>query len=221
MRLIYAYIKQFRNIVDQEIYFSHDYIVSYDPELAFPDALTIAKAQPSAASVIHKDSKLSNVHVIVGKTGAGKTNIFQLIGMTEKERVENEENRGSYFLLYEGKQGFLIEPFHILVADEIKPKHAEMNDPASARLPDNIKEQLFLLDSMQMYYFQLDENGRPCEIKAKSEDSLGEDRTYIFNGYDRNAFTSCPYTEDREDYLRMSSEWQDRELAEFNRTALL
>lgn len=111
MQLIYCYIKQFRNIINQEIYFSHDFVITYNPEVPFPDALVITPTHPSAASaVVHKDSMLSNVHIVVGKTGAGKTNIFQLVGMTEEERVNNEENWGSYFLLYAGKKGFLIEP---------------------------------------------------------------------------------------------------------------
>ena len=222
MRLIYCYIKQFRNIIDQEIYFSHDFVVAYNPEVPFPDALFITPTQPSAASVVvHKDSMLSNVHIVVGKTGAGKTNIFQLIGMTEEERVDNEENWGSYFLLYAGKRGFLIELFNIPVSEGIKPKYQHISDPAVARLPEYIKERSHLRDSMHMFSFGLDENGKPKGIKAESENSLGGEHTFIFNGYDRNAFSICPYTEDKEDLQRVSKIWQDREQAEFNRTALL
>ncbi len=222
MQLIYCYIKQFRNIINQEIYFSHDFVITYNPEVPFPDALVITPTHPSAGSaVVHKDSMLSNVHIVVGKTGAGKTNIFQLVGMTEEERVNNEENWGSYFLLYAGKKGFLIEPFNIPISDGIRPKWPQSNDPAVARLPEYIKEHSRLRDSMHMFSFGLDETGKPKEIKAESENSLGGDHTFIFNGYDRNAFSICPYPEDKEDLLRMSNIWQDRELAEFNRTALL
>ncbi len=49
--------------------------------------------------------------------------------MTEEERIENVENRGSYFLLYEWKDRFLIEPFNIPIVETIKPKHGEFNNP--------------------------------------------------------------------------------------------
>lgn len=208
--------------MNQEIYFSHDYVISYNPEKSFPESLTITSQQPSKiSSVIHNNSQLSNVHIVVGKTGAGKTNVFQLIGMTEEERIENVENRGFYFLLYEGKNIFLIEPFNIPIAETIKPKRREFNNPTIARLPEYFKEYSRSRNSMQMYSFRVDRNGRIKRVKAESENSLGDNHTFIFNGYDRNAFTFCPYTEDKEDLSRSSNLWQDREAAEFNRTALI
>ena len=116
MKLIYAYIKKFRNIFDQEIYFSQHYSVTYDQELPFPEALTITENELSVAEeVLFRDSQLANVHVIVGKTGAGKTNIFQMIGMPEEERALHGESEDSYFLLYEAKDGFAIEPYNIAI----------------------------------------------------------------------------------------------------------
>lgn len=223
MQLIYAYIKQFRNIVNQEIYLSDGFAVTYDPLLPFPEALTISSNVASPASaIIHRDSELSNIHIVVGKTGAGKTNIFQMIGMTEEERIQNPENSGSYFLLYEANGLFLIEPYDITIDDRIRPKHREYYDPAAGRFPDYIKEYRRLRNSMRMFSFGVDEDGKPINIKTETVGSLEQagKHTFIFNGYDRNAFTLCPYTEDREDQLRGTPLWQNREVAEFNRTAL-
>lgn len=224
MKLIYAYIKRFRNINNQEIYFSDKYYVKHNPYLPFPQALTIiAKETPVASDIIHKDSKLSNVHVVVGRTGAGKTNIFQMIGMTEHERTDNEENRGSYFLLYEDNGFFLIEPFDIEIDEKIQPKHPENRDPAFSRINDRVKEHLRIRDSMQMYSFNIDTNGKPINIKNEYESELDKSgkHTFVFNGYDRSAFTFCPYTDNREDYIHRSNCWQERNVAEFNHTSLI
>jgi hypothetical protein len=223
MKLIYAYIKQFRNIINQEIYFSDKYYVKYNPSLLFPEALTIiAKEAPVASDIIHKDSKLSNIHVVVGRTGAGKTNIFQMIGMTEMERTDNEDNRGSYFLLYEDNCFFLIEPFNIKIDEKIQPKHSENHDPAFSRISDSIKEHFRIVNSMQMYSFNINTYGKPMNIKAELESTLGKSdkHTFVFNGYDRSAFSFCPYTDNREDYIHRSNRWQERNVAEFNHTSL-
>ena len=99
MKLIYAYIKHFRNIDNQEIYFSDGYIVDYNSALSLPTAITINKTTANPVKdVIFRGSQLSNVHIVVGKTGAGKTNILQMIGMPEEERLK--ETEASYVLLY-------------------------------------------------------------------------------------------------------------------------
>lgn len=36
----------------------------------------------------------------MGKTGSGKTNLLQLVGMTEKMRMDAKDTEESYFLLY-------------------------------------------------------------------------------------------------------------------------
>lgn len=123
LKLIYAYIKRFRNIIDQEISFSHRYGVTYDPKLPFPEALTITYNERDAAvDVLFSDSQLVNVHVIVGRTGAGKSNVFQMIGMPEEERALHGESGDSYFLLYEAKDGFAIEPYNIGIDPDIIPR---------------------------------------------------------------------------------------------------
>ena len=100
MRLIYAYVKKFRNISNQEIYFSDQYKVSIEESKTFPECMTISRQEDKESeSFIYKKSNLSNVHLIVGKTGSGKTNVLQMIGMPEQERTYNHEEGEAYFLL--------------------------------------------------------------------------------------------------------------------------
>ena len=112
MRLIYAYIKQFRNIIEQEIYFSNRFKVTYNSNSKFPDSLQLTKKELNPGySVIQKNSQLSKVHIVLGKTGAGKTNIFQMIGMPQETRIDSSESGDSYFLLYEADDFFVMESY--------------------------------------------------------------------------------------------------------------
>ena len=147
MKLIYIFIKQFRNIYNQEVTFSDRFSVSYNPELSFPDSLKILpKNENSLNDFVYSESNLKNVHVIVGKTGAGKTNILQLIGMEEEERLHHGESGDSFFLLYEDKKKFLIEPFNIPVTSDLIPKNIREPVFAGRKIPeDSVKRKASLV----------------------------------------------------------------------------
>ncbi len=95
MRLIYCYIGEFRNIENQGFNFSLDYECSFER-----NTLKIEKRQLSEGEILLTDPFTRNLSIIVGKTGSGKTNLLQLIGMTEMMRSKNAAN-SKYFLLYE------------------------------------------------------------------------------------------------------------------------
>ena len=86
MRLLYAYIAHFRNIFDQEMNFSSDYYISYSHE-----KLHISKLpEDPNINYLYGDSMMRNLSIIVGKIGAGKSNLLQLIGMQVSYR-QNED----------------------------------------------------------------------------------------------------------------------------------
>ena len=224
MKLIYAYIKKFRNIVNQEIYFSDAFMVKYNHSLSFPDALIIQhRLYPVTSSPIFKDSKLSNVHIVVGKTGAGKTNIFQMIGMPEEERIDEG---GSYFLLYTTGSSFVIEPFNIPIDSAIVPHRAssqaekQLNENLK-RMPAYVQQRMAYRNSMSMYKFIVNEDGNVKETRQiVHPDELGADITFIFNGYERHAFPFCPYEENRFETVYSNTIWQTRVNAEYHKTKL-
>lgn len=215
MRLIYAYIRKFRNIQNQEISFSDRYNVSYNSDLPFPKALVInPRVQSLAASTIFKDSELENVHIIVGKTGAGKTNILQMIGMPEEERFKEEG--ASYVLIYEAESGFVAELYDIPVADEMKRKPRE----DESRFPERIREYSRLLDAAILCRFTVEDAGSVNNLRRISSHELNNDFTYIFNGYERHAFPYCAYEETRLSGSYENSHWLERVNAEYHRTTL-
>ncbi|MBP3241007.1 MAG: AAA family ATPase [Oribacterium sp.] len=219
MKLIYAYIKHYRNISEQEIYFSDKFLVKYDSTKSFPEALEINSVDcGNIRDIIYADSKLSNVHIIVGKTGAGKTNILQLIGMTEKERLDYSESTDSYFLLYEDGCSFVIEPFNIIVSDDVVSAHHR--DDYLYRLPERLQSFFHLKDSMQMFRFKVDERGNPINASVVRPVELGKSLTYVFNGLDKNAFAKYPYLDERREGVDNSGNWMPRYVAEYHRTTL-
>lgn len=95
MRLIYAYIEEFRNIRKQEFNFVPGYSCSFRN-----NTLTIEKFELDTGKRLLTDDFVSRISIIVGKTGAGKTNLLQLIGMSPDERTKYYSDC-RYFLLYE------------------------------------------------------------------------------------------------------------------------
>ena len=95
MQLIYCNIRKFRNIEHQEIQLSDSYYVHVN------DArITIEKKAPSRIKdYVYEQNFVRNLHVIVGKTGSGKTNLLQMIGMNKWGRLDSEKD-DSYLMLY-------------------------------------------------------------------------------------------------------------------------
>lgn len=72
MKLIYCYIGNFRNIIDQEVVFNHDYDVSF-----IEHKLIIKKGRADDnKEYLYGKSLVKNLSVIVGRTGSGKTNLL-------------------------------------------------------------------------------------------------------------------------------------------------
>ena len=223
MRIIYCYIKSFRNIKNQSISFSDRYCISYNKDLSFPEALNISITESAVPnSVIYRNSKLANIHLLVGKTGAGKTNIFQLIGMPESERVEHSGTEDSYFLLYEAGNGFVIELFNTPISDEYLPKgYSIQNDPAWDRIPDRDRKQITMYESMLVYRFKINESGEIIDLThIHTPEQLAGDLTFVFNGYERYAFAACPYEDTHNTAVENNTKWQPRMNAEYQRTSL-
>ena len=95
MQLLYCYIRHFRNIENQEIHFSDKFSAHFDGR-----QLIINRIVPNQnIDYVYGDHFMQNLRVLVGKTGSGKTNLLQLIGMSQWDRLR-EENQGAYLLLY-------------------------------------------------------------------------------------------------------------------------
>lgn len=106
MKLIYCYIARFRNIENQEVSLSDEFECHYRDSKIFIEKLE----ENPLKDYIYDNGFMSNLRIIVGKTGSGKTNFLQLIGMDWWNR-EDTVDSDAYLLLYKmhDENAFFIE----------------------------------------------------------------------------------------------------------------
>lgn len=107
MELIYAYIENFRNIINQEISFSPSFQINYDL-----NTLRINRHTSDFQAVLFTPNHISSIHLIVGKTGSGKSNLLTLISMTAGERqadMLNSKQIRYFFLYHTGQDHYFLE----------------------------------------------------------------------------------------------------------------
>ena len=169
MKLIYCYINKYKNIKKQEVVFSHEYSVKIDSK-----GLHIStNSCDSVTSTLINNGNLQNLHIVVGKTGSGKTNLLQIIGMNFPNRLSVESGT-SYCLIYHKQSNeYAIElinfPLKYLEGSQLH----SLNGGACSY-------SFFTDESNNAYHFS--------ELK---------DSTVIFNGYDKNSFSDPIYSEKR------------------------
>lgn len=177
MKLIFAYIKSFKNIRELEFMLSDDYDVSFER-----NKLTIQKTDvEEVKTFLYGGNLIKDMHIIVGRTGAGKTNLLQLIGMDFTERSFSE-NAGSYFLLYKcdgDENRFAIEVYNIFIPQITKTAGVQLKGKKS---------------SLKFGFWRFQYDFKRNELKGiyPVEDGV-EFGTAIVNTFDRNAFAKYPY----------------------------
>ena len=95
MKLIYCYIERFRNIENQEVSLSDEFDCHYRDSKIFIEK----REKNPLMDYIYDNGFMSNLKIIVGKIGSGKTNFLQLIGMDWWNREDTAES-DVYLLLY-------------------------------------------------------------------------------------------------------------------------
>lgn len=173
MRLIYSYIHKFRNIIAQEVSFTPEYDVKFtDGELSINQ-----RREDDASDYLYGDSLIKYLSIIVGRTGSGKTNFLQMIGMDTYDRLDSlRNNHDSYFLLYQTDR-----PFHFI---------AECVGISIEGLPINERENYGIV--------QFSYNLRTHTFESiKSLGEKDDKNLCIINGFDKNSFSNYPYDDDK------------------------
>ena len=161
MILIYAYINKFKNYTTQEIIFDHRWHVNFSN-----NKLSIQyRGQSSASAVIRGDRKPDNLHILVGKTGSGKTNLLQMIGAKHDVRYHRkwEGEADSYFLLYSiSDTEFFLEICDVEIMQF--PKPVERND---STIPESIRENARRAGTLRTVRFALEKALNPGETAVR------------------------------------------------------
>ncbi|MFJ9385210.1 AAA family ATPase [Peribacillus sp. NPDC101481] len=96
MELLYAYIKSYKNINEQEIYFSNKYDIHYNQNRG---NLKIEKNE-EYINFFKYEEKVINISAIVGRNGVGKTNILNMISSIRGNLEQAQDEGFSFFLIY-------------------------------------------------------------------------------------------------------------------------
>lgn len=106
MKLIYCYIEHFRNIENQDVSLSDEFDCRYRDSKIFIEK----REKNPLMDYIYDNGFMSNLRIIVGKTGSGKTNFLQLIGMDWWNRKGTADG-DAYLLLYKmhNENDFFVE----------------------------------------------------------------------------------------------------------------
>lgn len=106
MKLIYCYIEHFRNLENQDVSLSDEFDCRYRDSKIFIEK----REKNPLMDYIYDNGFMSNLRIIVGKTGSGKTNFLQLIGMDWWNRKSTADG-DAYLLLYKmpNENDFFVE----------------------------------------------------------------------------------------------------------------
>lgn len=192
MQLIYCYISRFRNIVNQEVAFNPDYEVHFD------DHKLIVKKRCSSnnRNYLYGENFIKNLSVIVGRTGSGKTNLLQLIGMDDYTRFESM-NTDAYFLLYQKDA-----PEHFVI------EYVGMDIEGITNV--DVPEKKYGLAEFTI-------NEQTGEIVKIEPIPKFDSSACIINAFDRSSFANCPYDDIRNERIENPYGLIPRIIAPFGR----
>lgn len=224
MILIYAYIEKYKNYEHQEVTFDTSYSVCFNNGV-----LQITYNGISAYQNIYHVGKPDNLHILVGKTGSGKTNLLQLIGAKKDARTHRRwiGEPDSYFLLYSiSTTEFFLEICNV----NMKQFH---NKPVwkDSTIPKSVQENAKRMDTVNTVRFTIPQPLTAGE--STSDFSIIEeygknpmvtkrvrDFATIINCYDIHSFIKPPYEDEKEIYSDFGNDWIGRMVVPYHRTSL-
>lgn len=201
MQLICCYIKKFRNIQRQEVSLSDKFKCSYKDGRLLIEMST----DNSMADYIYENDFMRSLRIIVGKTGSGKTNFLQMIGMDSWNRMGSTK-RDAYFMLYkmEVKNEFFVEIVGMSIHGIKKNISSNHIDSKTIKAVYKIK-----------YDFN---SQKITDVRnANYEDA---EHTYIINAFDRNAFADCPYENERQEGVVNHDNFIGRMITQFGNASV-
>lgn len=199
MKLIYCYIGKFRNIVGQEVCLSSEW------DVRFRDGnLTIRRKEADETlDYLYGNDFMKDLYVIVGKTGSGKTNFLQLLGMDDCSRYVSSIGGDQYVLVYkmQDTDRFAAE-FVGLEIDGIT---------------DKVKNRSYR-ENVRAVQFRYDlGTGMFSDQMPLSPDAM--ENTCVINAFDRHSFANCPYNDERQESIRQQDEFLPRMITQFGNSS--
>ena len=169
-------------------------------------ALRIERKEPNPAmEYMYGNSFMRDLHIIVGKTGSGKTNFLHMLGMDEWNRIE-ERREHSYLMLYkrEADDEFFAEVVNMEI-DELEARGGNR----TWELQDN--------QSVVVFKYDYEHNRIYAVRNAEAKD---KENTFVINAFDRYAYANCPYEDKKMESIQEKDGFIPRMLTQLGRAAV-
>lgn len=200
MKLIYCYIGRFRNIINQEVCLSSDWDVHYNE-----GKLNIKqKTANEVLDYLYGNAYMKDLHVIVGKTGSGKTNFLQMLGMDMFSRYGSDKNGEQYLMLYKMHEQDMFA--------------AEIVGVELEGLTDSLEKSPYPSDRLSVKFSYNAETENFNQISRFSPDDI--ENTYVVNAFDRHSFAHCPYDDKRQEGISHHDEFLPRMITQFGNSSV-
>ncbi|WP_061808980.1 AAA family ATPase [Rossellomorea vietnamensis] len=131
MKLIYCYIQNFRGIKNLELNLSSTHDVT--TEVVNGKIHLLITKQPKCVVIL--PDYISDVSLLIGKNGTGKTRILDLLSMNRKSVDDEDERKSSYFMIYhveadtyyiEGNSEALMKKINLIGKFETSIQHGDI-----------------------------------------------------------------------------------------------
>ena len=158
-----------------------------------------------ALEYLYGNNYMRDLYVVVGKTGSGKTNFLQLIGMDMYSRSESSRIGDQYVMIYK-----MQEPN--LFAAEIIGLDIEglTNVMAKERHHDNRRAIQFRYEDEKKGFY---------DIKHLTRED--KENTCVINAFDRYSFAHCPYNDERQESFQAQDDFLQRMIVQFGNSSAL
>lgn len=105
MKLIGIWVEHYRNMDCQLFALEENYRIEYGDSRK----LKITYENTGISEIFFPNRQVQNIHLIIGRTGSGKTNLLDLLSQTPGEADPDDQ----YFVIYEDKKSYYVEAVHM------------------------------------------------------------------------------------------------------------
>lgn len=161
------------------------------------------KEKNEALDYLYGNDYMKDLFVIVGKTGSGKTNFLQLLGMDAYSRYVSQKDGDRYVLVYkmQGTGRFAAE----IVGLELKG------------LSDNVEKRPYHTGILSIQFVYNADTGKFEDVKQLCPDDM--ENTCVINAFDRYSFAHCPYRDERQESIRQQEDFLPRMITQFGNSS--
>lgn len=161
------------------------------------------KEKNEALDYLYGNDYMKDLYVVVGKTGSGKTNFLQLLGMDAYSRYDSSRKGEQYVLVYK--------------MQETNRFAAEVVGLELAGITDNVEKSPYRANFQAVRFMYEPKTGKFSDRKPLRPEEM--ENTCVINAFDRHSFADCPYDDERQESIRPEDNFLPRMITQFGNSS--